>query len=241
MSSGLRFDGVSRRFGHVWALRKLSLQCPAAAVTCLIGPNGAGKSTALALAAGLLPVTAGRMTHARDGTPSRDLSVGYLPQTSVFPSVLRVSEVFEFALRALGSPDDTKSEIASLSGLDAVLHQQVGELSGGWVRRLGLACALLPQTGLVILDEPFVGLDPETLDRLVAHLDHRVARGDVVLLSTHDFEAVDRLRPQLAVLDEGRLVGTGAAGETSARALYRAALGSDARTITGAGVCSDAG
>lgn len=220
MSAALEFDAVSRRFGAVWALRDVSLRCAAGTVTCLVGPNGAGKSTALALATGLLPPSAGRITRG-DGNAGL---VGYLPQKSVFPAVLRAGEVFEFAVRAARAPGQARDEIAALGGLAAVLRQPVGELSGGWVRRLGLACALVPPAEVVILDEPFVGLDPETLDRLVAHLERRAAAGTVVLLSTHDFEAADRLRPELVVLDEGRVVQTSGGGQTPARALYRTAL-----------------
>lgn len=220
MNATLDFDAVSRRFGAVWALRDVSLRCAPGTITCLVGPNGAGKSTALGVATGLLPPSAGRITRG-DGTAG---VVGYLPQKSVFPAVLRAGEVFDFTVRAAGAPANARDEIAALGGLAAVLRQPVGELSGGWVRRLGLACALVPPADLVVLDEPFVGLDPETLDRLVAHLERRAAAGTVVLLSTHDFEAADRLRPELVVLDEGRIVQSSPSGQTAARALYRTAL-----------------
>lgn len=230
MSPKLIFAEVSCRFenrrGDMVALQDLSLECAATSTTCLVGPNGAGKSTALALAAGLLRPSSGQIRHGADlvspsAPPSR---LGYLPQQSAFPAVLTATEVLEFAAAARAAGPDGLQRALDTSGLQTVMHQAVGTLSSGWIRRLGLAVALMPPVDLIVLDEPFVGLDLETLDGLVDTLAERAREGAVVLVSSHDFEVIDRLAGRVVVLNEGRMAGVEEAGAGGARDLYRRLL-----------------
>jgi ABC-type multidrug transport system ATPase subunit len=237
VTGGLRFAKVGRRFGEQVALQDLELDCPTGVLTCLVGPNGAGKSTALALAAGLLAPTAGAVLF-------RDIQVlpavapqttGYLPQRSAFHPSFTVGEVLSFTFDARGATDDEGRRALEVTGLGEVLGRYVGELSGGWVRRLGLLTALLGSPDLLLLDEPFVGLDPETHDRLLNHLEERLESGATIVTASHDFEVLDPFGPSVAVLEEGRLRLTatvspqGAATESglflSSRVVYRRALG----------------
>ncbi|MBI4458949.1 MAG: ABC transporter ATP-binding protein [Acidobacteria bacterium] len=226
MTPDLLYHGVSRYFGSRAAVRDLTLRCPSGGATCLIGPNGAGKSTALAMAAGLLPPSSGVIRHGQHEVhplvPSH--STAYLPQHSAFPSVLTVREIMEFARAARRSKPAEWEEIIEVTGLGPAMSLRVGELSGGWTRRLGLASALIPPASLLLLDEPFVGLDPETLDRLVEHLRKRAEAGSVVVLSSHDFEVVDLLEPQVAVLEESKLRAVHQPGAVPSRILYRETL-----------------
>lgn len=235
MSPSLRFSGVSclfkNRRGDVAALESFSLQCAASTITCLVGPNGAGKSTVLALAAGLIRPSAGEITSGNRvvnpaAPPGR---LGYLPQQSAFPGVLTVAEVVDFAAAARGTDADGLRQVLAVSGLEAVMQQTIETLSSGWVRRLGLALALMPPVEQILLDEPFVGLDLETLDRMVAHLAQRVDGGAAVLLCSHDFEVIDQLDARVAVLDEGWLLGVEDAASGGSRALYRRLLAERAR------------
>ncbi|MEE8366862.1 MAG: ABC transporter ATP-binding protein [Thermoanaerobaculia bacterium] len=207
MSTGLRFESVTRRFGKLDALTNFGLQCPSGSMTCLVGPNGAGKSTALALAAGLLPPTSGQITVSGAtvelATPSE--STGYLPQRSSFHALLTAGEVLDLAcaIRSVGAR--ARRQVLEVTGLREVLDQPVGNLSGGWLRRLGLLSCLVGSPQLLLLDEPFVGLDPETHERLVNHLEDRLESGATVLVASHDFEVLDRFNPHTVVLVEGRL------------------------------------
>ncbi len=223
---GLRLDGICLRLGRHDVLRGVTLDCPPGSVTCLIGPNGAGKSTLLALAAGLRMPSAGRIGIGGEGRPAGDgmEGVAYLPQESRFPAVLTVREVFDFACAARRSDVPARREAAEVSGVEAMSDRPVGELSGGWVRRLGLAVALLRPASLLLLDEPFVGLDPQTLDRVLAHLERRRAGGDTIVLASHEFELVDLLPRRVAVLDEGRLRAVLPATAPGARQMYRELL-----------------
>lgn len=245
MSSGLRFSKVGRRFGDHVALDGLELDCPPGVMTCLVGPNGAGKSTALALAAGLLAPTAGAVlfeeSRVRPEVPPR--ATGYLPQRSAFHPAFSVGEVLDFTLAARLAGGDERRVAQEVTGLAEVLDRFVGELSGGWVRRLGLFSALLASPALLLLDEPLLGLDPETHDRLLDHLQERLESGAVIVMASHDFEVLDRFGPKVAVLDEGRLRLTATVSTdkvdlasdmpTSSRIVYRRALGAEPDAVEG--------
>ena len=226
MKTGLVFDHVGRRFGKCLALDDFDLACEAGLMTSLIGPNGAGKSTALALAAGLLAPSSGKISLNSNSIQPKSppASTGYLPQNSTFHPLLRVKEVLEFTIAARQAGPEAQVDALEVTGLSDVLNRSVGELSGGWMRRLGLMTALAGSPDLLLLDEPFVGLDPETHDRVMAHLRIRVDSGAIVVVASHDFESLDQLTPKVAVLDEGRLRTTAEAASGSSRSLYRQAL-----------------
>jgi ABC-type multidrug transport system ATPase subunit len=130
----------------------------------------------------------------------------------------------EFARAARRSKPAEWEEIIEVTGLDPAMNLKVSELSGGWVRRLGLASALIPPASLLLLDEPFVGLDPETLDGLVEHLKQRAEAGSILVLASHDFEVADLLDPQVAVLQDGKLRAVHKPGAAPSRILYRETL-----------------
>ncbi|HVS65295.1 MAG TPA: ATP-binding cassette domain-containing protein [Thermoanaerobaculia bacterium] len=228
-SRGLVFDHVGRRFGvgGRWAaLTGLTVRCDPGEILCLVGPNGAGKSTALALAAGLLATSNGEIRFAGGRvTPTSPVArQGYLAQRSAFAPGLTVGDVLDFAVAARGSNEEQRAESIALGDLEGVLGRRTRELSSGWLRRLDLAIALLPPTDLLLLDEPLAGLDLATLERSLPLLTKRAEEGAVVVLSSHDFEVVDRLRPQVAVLDAGRLLACESSAGVGCRAVYGRAL-----------------
>ncbi len=209
------------------ALQEFSAACTPASVSCMMGPNGAGKSTALALAAGLADSDSGHIRFRDEPVSSATPpgALGYLPQASAFPGVLTVAEVLDFAFALRGTAVRDRDAVIQMAALGEVLTQATGTLSSGWGRRLGLAVALAPPTDLLLLDEPFVGLDLETLDRVAGYIEERCREGATVLLASHDYETVDRLDPRLMVLGDGRLLGEIAPGGPGARAGYRRIVG----------------
>lgn len=221
----LVFDRVTRRFGKRTAVVDLSFTCSPGSITCLLGANGAGKSTALSLAAGLMAPTEGRITVGGvEVSPARaPEATGFLPQRSAFASGLRATEVLELAFEARCTDPADREHVLEVTQAGLVANRPLGELSGGWVRRVDIACALVPPTRLLLLDEPFVGLDPSTLDRLEQHLRERAAQGTTVVLASHAFDVVDRLGGTIIVLDEGRIQGVAEEGEDSLT-LFRRAL-----------------
>lgn len=233
LDAGLSFDRVSRHFGSRRsqpALDALTLEIFAGGTTCLVGPNGAGKSTALALAAGLLATTGGEIRFGgRSVTPRHPIErFGYLPQQSSFPRALRVEEILDFAVDSRSATAEARDEVIELGDLSSVLADAIDTLSSGWLRRLGLAVALLEPIDLVLLDEPFVGLDLATLERTLSLLVRRASTGTTTLLCSHDFGVVDRLAPEVAVLESGRLLAIEALADHgalgSSREVYQRAL-----------------
>jgi ABC-type multidrug transport system ATPase subunit len=226
VAEGVTFVDASRSFGAHRALDGVSFACEPDGITCLVGPNGAGKSTALSMAAGLLAPSSGRVlidgdaVHTRGGPDA----VGYLPQRSVFPEVLTVREIVEFVVAARRVEGELAARLFEDAGLEAVRERRIGELSGGWVRRVGIHVAQLGLSKTLLLDEPFVGLDPSTLDGFVAYLLERQRAGDTLLLSSHDFDTIDCLGARLVVLDEGRVVGVACPAANTSRATYRRIL-----------------
>ncbi len=225
---GLRFEAVCYRFRSstqrgVDALHEFSAGCAPASITCMMGPNGAGKSTALALAAGLADSDSGciRFDDRLISLRRPPEALGYLPQASAFPGALTVAEVLDFAFALRGTATQDREVVMQVAALGEVLTKATGTLSSGWARRLGLAVALAPPTRLLLLDEPFVGLDLESLDRIAGYIEARCRQGTTVLLASHDYETVDRLDSRIIVLSEGRLLGEVEPGGSGARAGYR--------------------
>jgi ABC-type multidrug transport system ATPase subunit len=227
----LNFDRVSILYGHVAALSDATFKCAAAQVTCLVGPNGAGKTSALASAAGLVRHAAGRiMIGSHEVLPYESIEGrAYLPQNGTFSKLLTVREVLNFAASVTGAPEKQYKRALEATGAHQVFDTKVGQLSGGWERRVGLAWALLQPADILLLDEPLVGLDPETLDRIIAHLARRAKDGDTILLASHDFEAIDALHPAVVVLDKGRVIARFEPEEGELRELYRASMKAPAK------------
>ncbi len=225
MGEGLEFRAVTHRFlGSTSrpALRRFDLVCRPGEVTALVGANGAGKSTALALAAGLVRASEGSVRfRAQEVAPPEVLpGTAYLPERPGVSPLLTVAEVLSFACAARGASQQARTNVCSVAGLREVENRRVGHLSSGWRRRVGLAVALLEPTELLLFDEPFVGLDLATLERVVEALRQRAQGGATVVVASHEFEVLDQLANTLVVLDDGRLLARFDSSASSCRALF---------------------
>jgi ABC-type multidrug transport system ATPase subunit len=200
----LEIEALTERFDDVTALDDVSLTLDAGSVGCLVGPNGSGKTTLLRSAAGLLEPTSGTVEVATTTTRS----VGYLPQTPAFRPSFTVAETLAFYASLVPDPVDVDAALDRV-GLGAVSDRQVGALSGGMVRLLGLAQATIGSPGLLVLDEPASGLDPQISRRIADAIADVAAEGTAVLLATHDLVAVSRIADQVFVLDRGRILERG--------------------------------
>lgn len=239
-AGGLQFEAVCYRFlsstrAVADALHEFSADCAPVSINCMMGPNGAGKSTALALAAGLVDSASGyiRFDDSLVSSATPPVALGYLPQASAFPGALTVAEVLDFTFALRGTTAQDREVVMQVAALSEVLTKATRTLSSGWARRLGLAVALAPPTDLLLLDEPFVGLDLETLDRVAGYIEERCRQGATILLASHDYETVDRLDPRIMVLNEGRLLGEADPGGPGARAVYRQIVASTAGAARG--------
>lgn len=187
----LRTRGLCRRFGARTALHPLDLELEAGRMLAVLGPNGAGKTTLLRLLAGVMRPSAGevQLRDPRAARPAgRRACTGLVGHAPFVYDALSVRENLEFAARLHGLKDARARAARMLKDfeLEAAAERPVRELSHGLTRRLGIARALVHDPPLLLLDEPFSGLDPHAAQRLAERLQALVRAGRSLLLVTHD-------------------------------------------------------
>lgn len=208
---------LSHSFGAKATLQKLSFTAEPGEVIALLGLNGAGKSTLLSILAGLKEATGGTVFVA--GSPDRRISVGYSAQESLAFSDLTVAEQLRLAIRCFGL-GDVDARVASLLkrlGLHAQRDKLASRLSGGMLRRLNVALALVNDPALLLFDEPSAGLDPENKAALYACILHEQRRGATILMSTHDLDDVATLATRVMVIHQCEIAAFGTPKELVAR------------------------
>ena len=209
----LNVDGVSRRRAGRAAVSGLSLKLNRGEVLGLLGINGAGKSTTLAMLAGALRPDEGRIDvdgRRFDDHPSlARTTIGWLPEAAPLWPELSVDEHLSAfaALRGIGKVQARRAADAVVERLQLgdLRRRLAGVLSQGQRQRLGLACALLHEPPLLILDEPANALDPVQVGELRKLIRERAATGAAVILSTHVLGEVVAVCDRVAILHEGRL------------------------------------
>ncbi|HEY7074193.1 MAG TPA: ATP-binding cassette domain-containing protein [Solirubrobacteraceae bacterium] len=218
----LALDGVTKRFGAHTAVGDVSFGVPEGALFGLLGPNGAGKTTTIRMLLGILEPDAG--TIAWGDRPVRELpraALGYLPEERGLYSRMPVREQIEFfaLLRELEpavAAERTDQWLARME-LAEYADRSTQELSKGNQQKVQLACAVVHQPRLLVLDEPFSGLDPINNQLFEAVVQELHADGTTIVLSTHDMEQVEALCSEVALLNEGRLLFTGELDELRRR------------------------
>lgn len=202
---------LAKRFGTFQAIEALSFTVRRGEAFALLGPNGSGKTTTLKAIAGLAPPTSGQVLV--DGIdvwkePREAKSrFSYLPQHVAFPENLTAREVLEFYCRLRRLPVRRATEALAGAGLDRpeCARKPVGAFSGGMSQRLGLAVALLPASGILILDEPTASLDPEGAARFLETIDELKRRGTTIVFSSHVMSDVEAVADRAALLIDGKL------------------------------------
>jgi ABC-type multidrug transport system ATPase subunit len=214
MTPYLEISNLTKRYGSTCALDDVSLDLDPGDVLALLGPNGAGKSTLFGCLLRLTLPTAGNVRFNDRPLANSHLSrFGYVAErVSLYPQ-RTVAENAAFFARLKGLPiAEAERQIARV-GLDQVSDRKVRQLSKGMLQRLGLAIALCGEPELLVLDEPFNGLDPALLDTLQTILREENERGATLLISTHTMSAVEPLATHVAILLQGRLAAFGALEE----------------------------
>jgi ABC-2 type transport system ATP-binding protein len=206
-------EALTKRFGDVLALDRLTFSVPTGSVFGFLGPNGAGKTTTVRLLVGLARPTAGSATVAGlDATTGgRELAarIGYLDQDPRFHGWMTGRELLELVGRLHGLAGEglrrRVGEVLELVGLEGAARRRIGGYSGGMRQRLGIGQAVLNRPPVLFLDEPVSSLDPEGR-RDVLEIVARLRGVATVLLSTHILSDVERVCDRVAILDRGRLV-----------------------------------
>jgi heme exporter protein A len=205
-------DDVSRHFGRRRALTRISLTCRAGTILGLLGPNGAGKSTLLAILSTLLAPTSGHVRYgeleARSAGAVLRGRLGLLGHDLYLYPELTARENLEFFARLYGLPAARERVLAALrsAGLSERADDAVSGFSRGMRQRLALERALLHGPRLLLLDEPFTGLDDASGQALVRRLRGLRDHGAMVIVATHDLDLAEGLLDEVAVLRDGRLL-----------------------------------
>jgi ABC-2 type transport system ATP-binding protein len=214
---GVSVVDLAKDFGPAEVVRGVSFEVQPGETFGLLGPNGAGKTTTLSMLSTLLPPTRGDGTvfgHSleREAKQVRRL-VGLAPQQiSLYPDLSGEENLHFFGrLYGLGKTEVRRrsEELLDLVGLMARRRDRVAIYSGGMQRRLNLACSLIHAPRLLLLDEPTVGVDPQSRDNLFRAIEHVAASGTTVIYTTHYMEEAERLCDRIAILDEGRIIAMG--------------------------------
>jgi len=240
VNDGLEVDDLVTGFGTTFVLGSVSLAAPAGSVVGLIGPNGSGKSTMLKAIAGVLPLRGGALTLDGKALRSQPLAVAFVPQREQvnwdFP-VTAFDVVLMGRYRRAGwvrrpGRKDRELALAAMAtlGLAGMEHRHISEFSGGQQQRIFLARAVAQEPRLVLLDEPFTGVDAENrqvLHRVIADL---AAHGAIVMMATHDLDEVTTTCSHVAAL-RGRLVAFGETKDTFTAPIIRATFGGQVAVV----------
>jgi ABC-2 type transport system ATP-binding protein len=210
----LEAQGLVKRYGNLTAVDGVSLKVEAGACTGLLGPNGAGKTTTVAMIAGLLRPDGGAVLIGgeplRGETDRRKAKIGLVPQNLALYEELTATQNLEVfgALYDLdaGRLADAARAALELVGLSDRAGDKVKTYSGGMKRRLNLAAALLHDPELLILDEPTVGVDPQSRSAIFDNLLALKKRGKGILYTTHYMEEAERLCDRIVIVDHGKVI-----------------------------------
>lgn len=222
----IAFEALAKSYGPFHAVHPLSLDVPRGSVFGFLGPNGAGKTTTIRMMMGILVPSSGRVLidqldcHA-DATEVKR-RVGYLPDTPVFYDYLRGREILQFVAEMHGySRAAARARSARLLdefGLQDAAEDYAVNYSLGMKKRLGLACALIHDPAVLILDEPINGLDPRASRDVQERLLAAAASGVTIFVSTHLLDMAEKLCDRVGIIHQGQLVATGTLDEVRAQA-----------------------
>ncbi len=214
----LEIDGLRRTYGTVTALDGLSFGVPAGQVFGFLGPNGAGKTTAMRAIFGVTALDAGEIRwRGRPVDEAARRTFGYMPEErGLYPAMELADQVEYFArLHGMDGPAATRaaSHWIGRLGLSGREKARIDALSHGNQQRAQLAVALVHNPELLVLDEPFSGLDPGGIDDMSSILAERAAAGVTVLFSSHQLDLVEDICEAVAIIHQGRLVVSGPVAE----------------------------
>lgn len=216
--NGLQLTGISRSFGAHKVLHDVDLTVQRGEIVGFIGGNGAGKTTTMRLILGLLEANQGSITW--DGNPitaADRRSIGYMPEErGLYPQMKIRDQLVHFALlegHHMAQATRVTDELIETLGLAGRASDLVQDLSLGNQQRVQLAAALVGNPALLVLDEPFSGLDPVAVETMSELIRAQAARGVGVLFSSHQIELVERISDRVCVLDRGRVVISGSVAE----------------------------
>jgi len=207
----LSAEHITKRFGPFTALNDVTFTVPRGRICALLGPNGAGKSTLVKILTGLIPASEGRATL--DGQPPAPRSLGVVPENLALFDDLTIEEHLYLSGPIYGLDRATTAarsdELLRILALDHARRRFLRDSSHGMRKKTALALALLHNPPVVILDEPFEGIDPVTAEAIRQLLRRIAGRGTTILLTSHILPLVTSVADELLLLRHGQLVFQG--------------------------------
>src|SRR5690554_1571068 len=221
----LKIENVIKRFKNHLALDYLTLEVKEGEVIGLLGPNGAGKTTCLKSIIGLLPIDEGDITVfdiKQDGKNQNIRSkIGYVTQDITIYEDMSAKDNLAFFGRLYGlkNPELEKriQEIAKIIGLEDKLNNLPKTFSGGMKRRLNIGCSILHNPSLLIMDEPTVGIDPQSRNYILEFVRKIASEGITVIYTSHYIEEVAAIASRVYIMDQGHIIAHGTLQELIAR------------------------
>jgi ABC-2 type transport system ATP-binding protein len=213
-SAMLEVKGLTKSYGKLMAVSGVGFRADSGETIGLLGPNGAGKTTTVSIIAGLLSADSGEVLiegkQVKSDTDPVKLKIGLVPQDMALYDKLSARDNLSFfaALYSLAGAraKPTIAEALNLVGLSDRAGDKVGTFSGGMKRRLNLAAALLHDPQILLLDEPTVGVDPQSRNAIFENLETLKKRGKTLIYTTHYMEEAERLCDRIVIIDHGKVV-----------------------------------
>ncbi len=213
----IEVQNLQKQYGELKAVQDVSFTAPPGKIFGLLGPNGAGKSTTIGCISGLLEPSAGRIRvlgHdvVLEARAARE-RLGVVPQELALYEDLSATENLRYwgsayGLRGAELRQRVQETLVDIGLLDRAL-ERVKQFSGGMKRRLNLGCGIVHRPRVLLLDEPTVGVDPQSRVRLLELVREQVAAGACVLYTTHYMEEAEALCDEIAIVDHGRIIAAG--------------------------------
>ncbi len=217
----IELKSLGKKYGDFQAVNNLNLSVKAGEMFGFLGPNGAGKTTTIRMLMGILVPSTGSVTiDTKDAFKDRvDVNkvIGYLPDAPIFYDFLKGREILQFVGEMHGqsaaAAKQNATRLLNEFGLADASEEFAANYSMGMKKKLGLACALIHQPKILILDEPTNGLDPRASREVQNHLQQFVQSGGTIFLSTHLLDMAQRLCNRVGVINKGQLVAFGTIDE----------------------------
>ncbi|MGZ0015455.1 gliding motility-associated ABC transporter ATP-binding subunit GldA [Yeosuana sp. AK3] len=205
----IEVNGVSKHYGSQKALNNISFKVSKPEIVGFLGPNGAGKSTMMKILTTYINASEGSVKvnsfDVYQHPKEVQKSIGYLPENNPLYLEMYVKEYLLFNAQIYNISKERVQEVIELTGLTPEVHKKIGQLSKGYRQRVGLACALLHDPEVLILDEPTTGLDPNQLVD-IRNLIKTIGKTKTVFLSTHIMQEVEAMCDRVIIINKGDIV-----------------------------------
>ncbi|MCL1880606.1 MAG: ABC transporter ATP-binding protein [Oscillospiraceae bacterium] len=221
---------VVKRYGTFTALDNLTFGLTKGETLGLLGPNGAGKSTTIKILTGLTSATSGEITLFGERASGRTRSnaskqrIGLVPQDFALYETLSARDNLEYFGQLYGvhggELKKRVDETLNILGLSDVATKAPKKFSGGMKRRLNIGCAIIHKPELLILDEPTVGIDPQSRNHILAFVEKTAAEGTTVIYTSHYMEEVERVCSRVCIMDAGKTIADGTVDEIAKKSIF---------------------